>query len=64
MDEDLKRAIYFANKALDEPSADPDDDLRTVSRQFLRALERIDALTIKPPSRQITNNTFVLGLEE
>lgn len=39
---DYKQAIYAANKALDEPWADPDDDLRTVSRQFLRMIERYD----------------------
>ena len=33
-------AIWMANKALDVPNADPDDDLRTISRHFLRAIER------------------------
>jgi len=32
-------AIRLANKILDRPSGDPDDDLATLSRQFLRALE-------------------------
>lgn len=33
-------AIVIANRLLDEPMADPDDDLRTLARQFMRALER------------------------
>jgi len=33
-------AIALANKLLDEPYADPDDDLRLLSRQFLREIER------------------------
>jgi hypothetical protein len=34
-------AIALANRVLDErPSADPDDDLAMLARQFLRALER------------------------
>lgn len=41
---DYKQAIYAANKLLDEPYADPDDDSRTVARQFLRMIERYDAL--------------------
>lgn len=32
-------AIRLANKLLDEPYADPDDDLRLLARQFLRAKE-------------------------
>ena len=36
-------AILMANRALDVPNADPDDDLRTISRQFLRAMERLKA---------------------
>lgn len=34
-------AIAIANRWLDEPFADPDDDWRTVARQFLRAIERL-----------------------
>lgn len=33
-------AIAIANRLLDEPMADPDDDLRTLARQFMRAVER------------------------
>ena len=36
-------AIQLANKILDRPSADPDDKLALLSRQFLRALEVIEA---------------------
>lgn len=35
-------AIQMATMALDVPNADPDDDLRTISRQFLRSLEKTD----------------------
>lgn len=41
---DYKQAIFAANKLLDENWADPDDDPRTVARQFLRMIERYDAL--------------------
>jgi hypothetical protein len=34
-------AIILANKILDRPYADPDDDLAVLSRQLLRALERL-----------------------
>ena len=37
-------AIRLAKKLLDEPNADPDDDLRMLSRQFLRSVETIDKL--------------------
>lgn len=33
-------AIKMANRALDIPFIDPDGDLCTISRQFLRAVER------------------------
>lgn len=35
-----EQAIVLANKILDRPSHDPDDDLAVLSRQFLRALEK------------------------
>ncbi len=41
---DFKQAVYAADKLLDEPWADPDDDARTVARQFNRMVERYDAL--------------------
>jgi ribosomal protein S20 len=34
-------AIWMANKALEVPNADPDDELRTISRQFLRSIEQL-----------------------
>lgn len=34
-----EQAILIANKILDRPSADPDDDYAVLSRQFLRTLE-------------------------
>lgn len=37
---EFRQAVKFANAALERPSADPDDELATVSRQFLRAIER------------------------
>lgn len=41
---DFKQAIFAAEKLLDEPWSDPDDDARTVARQFNRMLERNDIL--------------------
>ena len=38
---EFEETILLANKILDRPSADPDDDLAMLSRQFLRALECI-----------------------
>lgn len=36
---EYEKAIKLANQLLDEPYADPDDDLRLLARQFLRATE-------------------------
>ena len=36
-----EHAIWLANRALDNPIEDPDSDLSIVSRQFLRAIERL-----------------------
>ena len=36
-------AIRLANKVLETPSRDPDDDLSMMSRQLLRAIETRDA---------------------
>lgn len=41
---ELDEAVDLANKVLDRPNADPDDDLAILARQFLRALEREQAL--------------------
>jgi hypothetical protein len=35
-------AIELANRVLDRPGGDPDDDLAVLARQFLRALERLN----------------------
>jgi hypothetical protein len=40
-DTEKQRAIRIANKVLDRPSGDPDDDLAVLSRQLLRALKLI-----------------------
>jgi hypothetical protein len=42
--EENEIAIWMANKALDVPNADPDDELRTISRQFLRRVEELESL--------------------
>lgn len=39
---DYEYAIEYANRLLDAPYADPDDDIRTLARQFLRMIERYD----------------------
>lgn len=39
MDERFQ-VIELANRLLDEPNCDPDDDLRMLSRQFMRGHER------------------------
>lgn len=42
MKPEYERARELANKVLDRPNADPDDDLAVLARQFLRAIEPID----------------------
>lgn len=37
-------AIALANRLMDEPNCDPDDDLRVLSRQLLRRSEEIERL--------------------
>jgi hypothetical protein len=37
---EFELAIEMARRALNVPYADPDDDLRTISRQFLRLAKR------------------------
>lgn len=39
-------AIALAERLLDEPNADPDDDLHVLSRQFIRATERREKRTL------------------
>lgn len=36
--------VILADRLLDEPMADPDDDLRTLARQFMRKREQRDKL--------------------
>lgn len=36
--------VRLANKILDRPNADPDDDLAMLSRQFLRQVETVKRL--------------------
>jgi len=54
LNRDYQNAVQFANEALDVPYADPDDELRTVSRQFLRLIERCATLSeqIREDERQ------------
>jgi hypothetical protein len=35
-------ALNLANRLLDEPNADPDDDLRTLARQLTRKHEELE----------------------
>lgn len=44
MTPERKDALWKADRALDRPYADPDDDLAVVSRQLLRSAEEIDKL--------------------
>lgn len=37
-----EEAIALANRTLDRPNADPDDDLALMARQFMRAVEARD----------------------
>jgi hypothetical protein len=48
-------AIRLANKVLDTPNRDPDDDLSMMSRQFLRALE---------PTSRLRSAGFSLRIED
>lgn len=41
---EFQLTVKLAERLLDEPYADPDDDLRTLARQFNRAVEREDRL--------------------
>jgi hypothetical protein len=40
MSNEFAYAVVLANRILDRPSGDPDDDLAVLARQFLRASER------------------------
>lgn len=39
MADELHEALQLANRLLDEPNADPDDDLRTLARHLVRQNE-------------------------
>lgn len=41
-DEEYELSLKAADRFLDEPYSDPDDDIRTISRQFIRSTERMD----------------------
>ncbi len=45
--DEMCEAIQLANLLLDVPYADPDDDLRVLSRQLLRAHERLAAQSVQ-----------------
>lgn len=44
MTTEFQAAYRLANKVLEDAGRDPDDDLAVLARQFLRAIEREDAL--------------------
>lgn len=39
-----QRALELAERILDRPNADPDDDLAVLARQLIRAQEEINSL--------------------
>jgi hypothetical protein len=41
---EFREAVQIANKVLDRPYADPDDDTAVLARQFLRLAERVEDL--------------------
>lgn len=41
---ELQAALMLAEKLLDEPNCDPDDELRMLSRQLLRHQEKVERL--------------------
>jgi hypothetical protein len=49
-------AIALANKVLDTPNRDPDDDLSMMSRQFLRAIEALAKLRPETVSEHIARD--------
>lgn len=49
-------AIKLAERVLDRRSADPDDDLAVLARQFLRALERLGEY--RPPYNEYDNSAL------
>lgn len=51
-------AVALANRVLDRPYGDPDDDLAVLSRQLLRRHEEIDAL--RTDNERLTNALQVI----
>ena len=41
---EYEETLILAHRILDRSSADPDDELAMLSRQFLRAVERVELL--------------------
>lgn len=41
---EAKQALLLADKVLERPSADPDDDLAVLARQLVRTREKLEAL--------------------
>ena len=41
---EFEETVCLANKLLERPNADPDDDLAMLSRQFLRQVETVERL--------------------
>ena len=48
MSDEMRQAYELADRILERPYADPDDDLAVLSRQFLRLLENSARLIRNP----------------
>ena len=59
---ELQQAIALANKLLDEPGCDPDDDLRVLSRQLLRKVEVLQRIEIALGSIRAETERLIAGL--
>ena len=61
---EYEKAVVLANRLLDEPYSDPDDDLRMLSRQFLRQIERTDRAVIAERERteEMMSRSYRLGV--
>jgi len=53
---EFDETVKLAKKLMEEPYADPDDDLRMLSRQFLRALEKVSRLETELAGRSLGRN--------
>ncbi len=62
--DEIGEAYFLAEKLLDDTSADPDDDLRLLSRQLLRHKERIEGLRVhkKALTEEIVEKDRLLGI--